>query len=65
MPFDGMDRRYFDNLYIVNLLANKRVLTERGSTDYALSVAHDTSRILARVNATLSPQLVGSVSSDH
>ncbi len=34
MPFDGMVRRYFDNLYIVNLLANKRVLTERGSTDY-------------------------------
>jgi len=33
--------------------------------NYALGVAHNTSHILARVNATLNPQLVGSVSSDH
>ena len=64
MPFDGMVRRYFI-IYIVNLLLLTNDCQQRGSTDYTLGVAHNTSRILARVNATLSPQLGGSASSDN
>ncbi len=64
MPFDGMVRGYFI-IYIVNLLLITNECDQRGSTDYALGVAHNTSRILARVNAMLSPKLVGSASSDH
>jgi hypothetical protein len=64
MPFDGMVRRYLI-IYSVNLLLLTNECQQRSSTDYALGVAHNTSRILARVNATLSPQLVGSASSDN
>ena len=35
MPFDGMVRRYFDNLYIINLFTNKRVLMEQVNRLYA------------------------------
>ena len=62
MPFDGMVRRLI--IYNVNLLLLTNECQQRSSTDYAIGVAHNTSRILARVNATLSPQLVGSASSD-
>ena len=52
-------------IYSVNLLLPTNECQQRGSTDYALGVAHNTSHILARVNATLSPQLVGSAFPDH
>jgi len=52
-------------IYSVNLLLLTNECQQRSSTDYALGVAHNTSRIFARVNATLSPQLVGSASSDN
>ena len=53
MPFDGMVRRYLI-IYIVNLLLLTNECQQRSSTDYALGVAHNTSRILAWVNTTLS-----------
>jgi hypothetical protein len=52
-------------IYNVNPLPLTNECQQRGSTDYVIGVAHNTSRILAWVNATLSPQLVGSASSDH
>ncbi len=64
MPFDGMVRRYLI-IYSVNILLLTNECQQRSSTDFALGVAHNTSPILTKVNATLSPQLVGSVSSDH
>ena len=46
MPFDGMVRRYLI-IYIVNLLLLTNDCQQRGSTDYALGVAHNTSHILS------------------
>jgi hypothetical protein len=45
MPFDGMVRRYLI-IYIVNLLLLTNKCQQRNSTDYALGVAYNTSRIL-------------------
>ncbi len=45
MPFNGMVWRYLI-IYIVNLLLITNKCNQRGSTDYALGVAHNTSHIL-------------------
>jgi len=45
MQFNGMVRRYLIT-YIVNLLLPTNDCQQRGSTDYALGVAHNTSHIL-------------------
>ena len=45
MPFDGMVRRYLI-IYSINLLLLTNECQQRGSTDYALGVAHNTSHIL-------------------
>jgi len=42
MPFDGLVRRYLIT-YNVNLLPLTNDCQQRGSTDYALGVAHNTS----------------------
>ena len=48
MPFDGMVQRYFHNLYRVTYARTNKCL-QSGFTDYALCVAHNTSRILATI----------------
>ncbi len=45
VPFDGMVWRYLI-IYIVNLLLLTNECQQRGSTVYALGVAHNTSHIL-------------------
>jgi len=48
MPFDGMVRRYLIT-YNVNLLPLTNDCQQRGSTDYALGVAHNTLDISATI----------------
>jgi len=54
MPFDGMVRRYLI-IYDINLLLLTNECQQRGSTEYALGVAHNTSCILQLFPRTPTP----------